>query len=313
VAYLSVSESHRRVGRRPGRVGTRSRRGCRVAPARRRPISRRVAAPLMGVRPAPPEGSSAPSSVGAVNRTVSPRISRGVRLDPTKVGAHLPRLAVPTERYGRGCPEVSVLIRRRFVRSSPRLALPTERYRRGSSEVSVSIRRRFVRTLLGCRWEPNGIAEDVPRCRSWSDEGSYAPSSVGAGDRTVSPRMFRGVRLDPAKVRGDLCRDPARHRRGGGRTFGGSDATPLDIGVLTGEVGCRSRRVATRSRRGSRATLASRRRLSRRVASLLGRGWRAPPRVAPHPPSVSVANRTVSPRMFRGVRRGTTKVRGDLC
>ena len=195
VPYLSVSESHRRVGRRPGRVGTRSRRGCRVAPARRRPISRRVAAPLMGVRPAPPEGSSAPSSVGAVNRTVSPRISRGVRLDPTKVGAHLPRLAVPTERYGRGCPEVSVLIRRRFVRSSPRLALPTERYRRGCSEVSVlirrrfvahlprlalpteryrrgcsgvsvSIRRRFVRTLIGWPCQPNGIVVDPPRCPS---------------------------------------------------------------------------------------------------------------------------------------------------
>jgi hypothetical protein len=116
-------------------------------PRASRPISRGVAAPLDGGRPSPPRGSSEPSSVGAANRTVSPRMCRGVRLDPTKVRAQLPRLALPTERYRRGCAGVSVWIRPRFVRILPRFGLPTERYRRGSSEVSVWIRPRFVRTL----------------------------------------------------------------------------------------------------------------------------------------------------------------------
>jgi hypothetical protein len=141
-----------------------------------------------GIRQGSCEGSSAPSSVGAPNRTVSPRILRGVRLDPTKGRAH-----------------------------PPRLALPTERYRRGSSEVSVLIRRRFVRTLLGWRRQPNGIVEDPPRCPSRSGEGSCAPSSVGAANRTVSPGILRGVRLDPTKVRTHplrLAPSTERYRRG---------------------------------------------------------------------------------------------------
>jgi hypothetical protein len=64
-------------------------------------------------------------------------------------------------------------------------------------------------------------------------EGSSAPSLVRAANRTVSPRMFRGVRLEPKKVRGDPCRDSAGPCWGGGRTFEGrvphlsvSDSSP---------------------------------------------------------------------------------------
>jgi hypothetical protein len=65
-------------------------------------------------------------------------------------------------------------------------------------------------------------------------EGSSAPSWVGAPNRTVSPRMFRGVRLEPTKVRGELCRDPAGPCWGGGRTFEGRVAHPLGVGVPPG-------------------------------------------------------------------------------
>jgi hypothetical protein len=147
------------------------------------------------------EDVALPSRVGARSPEGWPLHSAGDGGHLRGVAPHPRRLAPPTERYRRGCSEVSVLIRRRFVRTLPRFALPTEGYRRGSFQVSAFVRRRFVSTSLGGRCQPKGIAEDPSRCRPSSDEGSCPPPSVGGANRTVSPRMCRGVRLDPTKVR----------------------------------------------------------------------------------------------------------------
>jgi hypothetical protein len=144
-------------------------------------------------------------------------------------------------------------------------------------------------------------------------EGSSAPSSVGAANRTVSPRMFRGIRLDPTKVRGELRRDRAR--------IAGVAAVPSEDRVAHLSISESSPASGLPISTSGDTDPAGDVSLPSRDSDRSHKVWRLssaevgghPARVAPHPLSVGGANRTVSPRMFRGIRLGPTKVRGELC
>jgi hypothetical protein len=137
VAHLSISESS------PASRLPNSTSGDRISPRMSR--GPRAAAPRSSRRVAAPRG-------------------RGCRA-PARVPPHPPRLALPTERYRRGCSEVSVLVRPGFVASSVEVRAGYLAVR--ARYPSVSWRASTPsRTAHGTRWgyghrAPHGLAPVV--------------------------------------------------------------------------------------------------------------------------------------------------------